>query len=135
MTRFVVRALLFTAISLSARLASADYICTASFGPGAHSNKGNYGFVNFTTYSGVSCTGTLTGNWSFCSVGAVGAAQCASDTSYWAPDTVTMAAEWSLVREALVAKLPVSVSSTSCSYNPGPPPYAPCATTVTLTSN
>jgi hypothetical protein len=66
----LISAIAFSAVSLGAGVASADYVCNVSFNPFTGGAAGTEGYVLATLWTGANCSGALVASKYFCSSGA-----------------------------------------------------------------
>src|SRR5687767_9588939 len=79
-SKLLVGLVAFIAVHVTARAASADYVCGTSFRPSTSAGFGSEGYVGVTVYTGKDCTGTLVANYWLCSTGAT-STSCPSSAS------------------------------------------------------
>lgn len=102
----------FAGVSLSAAAAKADYLCSANYTPLDTLGLGNNGYIRFTTYTEPDCTGSFTGVFNFCTIGAT-SSSCIANTSmhYTNAELLELA---SATRDALIWDVRVNVFGNSC---------------------
>jgi hypothetical protein len=107
--KFLIAACAFVVVALGAGAAKADYVCYVRYFP-VSATAGSEGYVNFTVYEGVGCTGTYVGSYNLCSTGAT-ASSCVASTSYHY-ERLGLLANFESLQRAAAANQSVATSAT-----------------------
>jgi len=101
----------FCGLSASARAAHAEYLCSASLNLGV-STYGLDGHIQFVTYTGPSCTGTMIRQYFFCT-GSASHASCASSANY-RYDRPSLLTLFDVLQRATDANQNVTIPTVTC---------------------
>jgi hypothetical protein len=107
----------FSASLLSAGEASADYLCSVTYYPGAGTSVGNEGNVRITVYTGPSCTGSFVDTYYLCTGGAT--ANVCSSVSIYRYERSGLLAMFSALQRAASLDQRVTVGTTNACYAGG----------------